>query len=59
MYRTAWSVTDDRYRRRRECGECGGTWPTKETLDREQFERELAGRGLTWDDVGIDRSLPT
>lgn len=56
---TRWAARSDRYRRRRECSECGEKFPTKETLDREQFELDLAKRGLTLADVGIDRSLPT
>lgn len=59
VYRTAWSFATGRYRRRRECAECGETFPTKETLDREQLARDLEARGLTLADVGIDRSLPT
>jgi transcriptional regulator NrdR family protein len=47
---------DGKYRRRRQCADCGQDWPTVESLDVEQFARELARTGRTLADVGVERA---
>lgn len=46
VYRSKALLASDAYRRRRECAECGKTWPTREGLDIPQFRKELEGQGL-------------
>jgi hypothetical protein len=56
VYRSKAALSQaDAYRRRRQCGECRRTWPTRESTDWELFERELAAEGLTLADVGLER----
>lgn len=54
VYRSKGVITSERYRRRRQCADCGGDWPTVEGLDTELFARELAARGLTLEDLAAD-----
>lgn len=58
VYRSKGIVSSDRYRRRRQCGDCGRDWPTVECLDVELFERELAARGLTLAGAGLEAENP-
>lgn len=53
VYRSKALLQADAYRRRRVCADCGRTWPTRETLDVEQFERELATGDLAIGGVGL------
>jgi hypothetical protein len=58
VYRSKPSLNTDKYRRRRQCRECGRDWPTQEGLDRELFARELEACGMTLKDLGLDEEAP-
>ncbi len=59
MYKSKPSyVCDDQYRRRRQCADCGEDWPTQESLDVGTFERDLARRGLRWEDGQVVAGAP-
>jgi hypothetical protein len=54
VYRSKGVLTSDRYRRRRQCADCGEDFPTAEELDVDLFLGELAARGLTLADLGLE-----
>lgn len=54
VYRSKGVLTKAGYRRRRQCAECGKDWPTIEVTDLELFARQLAAKGLTLADLGLE-----
>ena len=46
-------TTDDKYHRRRECADCGRTWPTVEETNWPRLTQELASEGKTLADLGF------
>ena len=52
-------TTDDRYHRRRVCGDCQRTWPTFEETNWDRLTQELASEGKTLADLGFTPHLGT
>ena len=41
------------YHRRRRCRDCGKTWPTREALDRDKFDKQARRAGVALADLGL------